>query len=59
MKKVVLLDKKSVVKGYNFTTLAAPTLNFNPRLTKGGFLQPPLRFFPGRSQSLKKVTKGI
>ena len=36
---------------------------FNPRLTKGGgggnLLQPPLRFFPGRSKTLKKVTKGI
>ena len=33
---------------------------FNPRLTKGGgLLQPPLRFFPGSSKTLKKVTKGI
>ena len=31
-----------------------------PRLTNvGGLLQPPLRFFPGRSKTLKKVTKGI
>ena len=30
----------------------------NPRLT-GGLLQPPLRFFPGCSKTLKKVTKGI
>ena len=34
-------------------------LSFNPRLTKGGWLQPPLHFPPGRSKMLKKVTKGI
>ena len=35
--------------------------NNNPRLTKGGgrLLQPPFRFFSGRSKTLKKVTKGI
>ena len=34
-------------------------MKLNPRLTKGGLLQPPLRFFSGRSKTLKKVTKGI
>ena len=31
----------------------------NPRLTKGGLLQPPYGFFYGSSKTLKKVTKGI
>ena len=33
--------------------------SFNPRLTKGGLMQPPLRFSSGSSKTLKKVTKGI
>ena len=32
---------------------------FNPRLPKGGFVATPLSVFPGRSKTLKKVTKGI
>ena len=33
--------------------------SLNPRQTKGGGLQPPLRFFPGRTKTLKKVMQGI
>ena len=32
--------------------------DLNPRLTKG-IVATPLRFFPGRSKTLKKVTRGI
>ena len=37
------------------------TRGFNPRLTNQlrGVVATPLRFFPGRSKTLKKITKGI
>ena len=39
-----------------FMTHPSPKENDNPRLTKVGLLQPPLRFSP---VALKKDTKGI
>ena len=33
--------------------------SINPRLTKGGIVATPLRFFPGRTKTLSKVIKDI
>ena len=50
-------DERKLILGSIGTPL--DHLSVNPRLTKGGLLQPPLWFFSGSSKTLKKVTKGI